>query len=226
MNPLPGASGKTCAARQRGVVAAEDAHRTARVFDWPESPAIEAAVRARNAMPTTVVRIAVCATALLASQEPSPKIVFSNPPPSEMVKIDGSKNPELIPQWSVWSFAFRVIAGGTKAIPTAVLVHLSKEEAELLRREADVDVKNDADCRERVLRLVPLLQKEDAKTINEKTREINLDCRWRTLGSRDRVLAGLTAEGQAALSDWVESNKAGMQVSVPKRELSFFRQPQ
>jgi hypothetical protein len=225
---VPGASGKTCAARQRGVIAAEDAHRTA-------------AVPARNAMARTVVPIAVCATAILVSvparsagarplqrpsQEPSPKIVFSNPPPSEMVKIDGSKNPELIPQWSVWGFAFRVIAGGTKAIPTAVLVHLSKEEAELLRKEADVDGRNDADCRERVIRLVPLLQTEDAKTINEKTREINLDCRWRTLGSRDRVLAALTAEGQAALIDWVESNKAGMQVSVPKRELSFFRQPQ
>ena len=193
-------------------------------------------------MARTVVPIALCSAAILlsvparragaggivqpASKQPVPKVVFSNPPPSEMVEIDGSKNPELIPQWSVWGFAFRVIAGGSKAIPTAVLVHLSKEEAELLRAESDVDGKNDADCRERVLRLVPLLQTEEAKTVNDKTRQINLECRWQTLRVRDRVLAALSAEGQAALTAWVESNKLGMHVSVPKRELAFFRQPQ
>jgi hypothetical protein len=164
-----------------------------------------------------------------ASQEPgktSPRIVFSNPPASEMVHIDGAKNPELIPQWNIWGFAFRVIAGGPKAIPSVVLIHLTKDEADLLHREAEADQRNDEACQERVLRLVPLLSTPEAKTVNEKTREINLDCRWQTLRARDRVLQSMTAEAQAALTNWVESNKTGMRVSVPKSELDFFRQPQ
>jgi hypothetical protein len=164
-----------------------------------------------------------------ATQTPGktpPKIVFSNPPASEMVQIDGAKNPELIPQWHTWGFAFRVIAGGPKAIPSVVLIHLTKDEADLLHREAEADQKNDEECQRRVMRLVPLLSTPEATTVNEKTREINLDCRWQTLRARDRVLQGMAAEGQAALTSWVESNKTGMQVSVPKAELDFFRQPQ
>ena len=164
-----------------------------------------------------------------AAQPPGktpPNVVFSNPPASEMVLIDGAKNPEMIPQWHIWGFAFRVIAGGPKAIPSVVLIHLTKDEADLLHREAGNDQKTDEACQERVMRLVPLLSTPEAKSVNEKTRQINLDCRWQTLRARDRVLEGMTAEAQTALTNWVESNKTGMRVSVPKSELDFFRQPQ
>jgi hypothetical protein len=192
-------------------------------------------------MPRRVVLVVLCVVATLAAhargvcansaKPPSqdktpPKVVFSSPKPSEIILIDGSKNPEMIPQWSVWGFAFRVIAGGPKAIPSIVLSHLSNEEAALLHKEAEADGKNDAACQERVLKLIPLLRTDEAKVVNERTREINLDCRWQTLHARDRVLKGLRPEGQAALIAWVESNKAGMQVSVAKRELAFFQQPE
>jgi hypothetical protein len=177
-------------------------------------------------MATHVLMSALCASTMLTQGKTPPKVTFSNPSPSEMVQIDGSKNPELIPQWSAWQFAFRVIAGGPKVIPSVVLVHLSKDEADLVRAAAESDDKNDTECQARVLKLVPLLQTEEAVTINERTREINLECRSFTLKTRDRVLEGLRPQGQAALIEWVESNKAGMQVSVPKRELAFFRQPQ
>lgn len=155
-----------------------------------------------------------------------PKVTFSNTSPSEMVLVDGSKNPELIPQWHAWQYAFRVIAGGPKVIPSLVLVHLSKDEADLLQAAAESEEKTDADCQARVLTLVPLLQTDQVAIVNERTREINLECRSFTLKTRDRVLELLRPQGQAALVEWVESNKAGMQVSVPKRELAFFRQPQ
>ncbi len=177
-------------------------------------------------MATPVLLSVLCATAVHVQDKTPPKISFSNPAPSEMALIDGSKNPELIPQWHAWQFAFRVIAGGPKVIPSVVLVHLSKDEAELLREAAESDEKNDTDCQARVLKLVPLLHTDQAVTVNERTREINVECRSFTLKTRDRVLERLRSQGQAALVDWVESNKAGMQVSVPKRELAFFRQPQ
>jgi len=142
------------------------------------------------------------------------------------VHIDGSRNPEMIPQWATWAFAFRVIAGGSREIPTTVLRHLTDEEASEVRKEAIGDQKSDADCQERVLRLRPLLLTEKAHAINDKTRAIQLDCRERTLRARDRLLARLRPEAQIALLQWVESTKSGMQVSVPRRELAHYRQPE
>jgi hypothetical protein len=151
---------------------------------------------------------------------------FAAPESADYVEIDGAKNPELIPGWATWAFAFRVIAGGSRLIPTDVLRHLSKDESALLLEAADADQRNDAACQERMLKLRPLLLTERAQVLNAKTREIQLDCRWRTLHTRDRILAALSPDGQAALIQWVESTKAGMRVSVPKRDVAHYQQPQ
>jgi hypothetical protein len=160
----------------------------------------------------------------LAAQLPR----FSDPAPSEYVHIDGSRNPEMIPEWSTWEFAFRTIAGGSKLIPTQVLQFLSGREAELLLEEALASQERDAACQARILRLKPLLTRETAKKIDERTREIQIECRWQTLHARDRLLAALedNPEGQMALIQWVESTKSVTRVSVPKAELAHYRQPQ
>lgn len=195
------------------------------------APELPARARGRpRAAPLRQRLILVAASLLLTQQTTSAQSKtpprFSNPRPSEYVHIDGSRNPEMIPQWAAWAFAFRVIAGGSRSIPTVVLRHLSGEEAAEVLKEAAADQKTDAECQERVLRLRPLLLTERARVINGKTRAIQLDCRWRTLQARDRLLARLRPEGQIALTQWVESTKSGMQVSVPARELAHYQQPQ
>ncbi|MEN3339727.1 MAG: hypothetical protein V7647_3403 [Acidobacteriota bacterium] len=53
-----------------------------------------------------------------------------HPPPTswnDLVQIDGARSPELIPQWSVWGYVFRVLAGGPRQLPTSVLRVFSKE---------------------------------------------------------------------------------------------------
>jgi hypothetical protein len=65
-----------------------------------------------------------------------------------------------------------------------------------------------------------------ASVINARQAEIQLDCRWQTLQTRDRLLQDLRPEGQAALIAFVESLKAGTQVTVPRRELAHFQKPQ
>jgi hypothetical protein len=86
--------------------------------------------------------------------------------------------------------------------------------------------KNFLACQQRVLKLVPTLQTDEAKFINERTQAINLEFRWQVLGLRDRVLAALPPPGQTAMTKYVESLKEGMRVFVPKNELAFYRQPQ
>ena len=77
-----------------------------------------------------------------------------------------------------------------------------------------------------MLQLFPTLQTDEAKFITERTQALNLEFRWQVLGLRDRVLAGLSPSGQAALSGYVESLKAGMRVFVAKKELAHYLRPQ
>jgi hypothetical protein len=153
-----------------------------------------------------------------------PPVQFSVPPPSEWVHIDGGKNPELIPEWSVWDTAFRMFVT-VGNLPTAVLQMLTTEEAAAIRSAANQHGKITAECEARGLKLVPLLGKETARVINEKTQALNLDCRRQTLSLRDRSLESLRADARVALTRWVEDLKKGMRASVPKAELDFYLQP-
>lgn len=170
----------------------------------------------------TTVLLLLSTPALASAQ--SKRMEYSIPPPAEWVHIDGAKNPELIPEWSAWQFAFNnvVVVG---QLPTAVSQHVSKEEAAVILDAAREQKKNRADCEARALKLMPLLETETAAEINRRTEALNLECRSYTLRLRDRVLESLGPDGRAALRDWVESTKATIQVSVPKKELDFYLKP-
>jgi hypothetical protein len=174
------------------------------------------------------MRLAVAVLLLLVcpvhASAQSKRIEYSIPPPSEWMHIDGSKNPEMIPEWSVWQLAFNNIFVVGK-LPTAVSRHVTKEEAAAILEAAREQKKNRMDCEERGLKLRPLLGTETIAEINRRTEELNLECRWQTLRLRDRVLESLGPDAQAALRDWVESSKATIQVSVPKAELDFYLKP-
>ena len=158
-----------------------------------------------------------------AAQVP-PKL--SSPATSEMVEIDGAKNPEMIPQWSAWEFAFRVFAGGSKVLPSPLREAVSKEESAVIVGEAVENQKREAACKERLLALRPLLQTADNAEINRRHAEIQIDCRWQTLHARDRLLERLKPEGRTALIEFVESTKAGTRVTIAKHELAHYQQPQ
>jgi hypothetical protein len=74
--------------------------------------------------------------------------------------------------------------------------------------------------------LFPALQTDGVKAVTGRTQEMNIEFRWQVLGLRDRLLSSLNPAGQAALSGYVESLKAGMRVFVPKKELTYYRTPQ
>ena len=109
------------------------------------------------------------------------------------------QNPELIPQWYAWGFAFRIM-GGSKELPTTVYRVVSAEERALILAEAQASLRRDQACQERVGKLVPLVGKEKNSVMNAKQREIQLDCRRDTLQARDRLLERLNPEGQTVIS--------------------------
>lgn len=144
----------------------------------------------------------------------------------EWVHIDGKKNPELIPEWSAWEDVFSTIAGGSKLLPTSVLTRVSPQEADTIVRESEASVKRTADCNARTLALRPLVGKEKRRALDERMKQIRLECRWQNLYARDRVMAALNPEGRTAMNEFVDLIKTGTKITVARSELSFFRQPQ
>lgn len=144
----------------------------------------------------------------------------------EMIEIDGSKNPELIPEWSAWGFAFRVIATGSRQLPSSVHADVSKEEAALLLKEADRLQKFDRECQARVVKLHALVGKEKGDVLDARLRDITIECRWGTLHARDRVLEQLNPDGAAALTAFVSSTKVATSLTIRKQDLARFLEPQ
>jgi len=180
----------------------------------------------------TVVRwfaLVLCAyvvsnVTLLPSQsaQKPPASPFSIPKPSERVEIDGSKNPELIPEWYVWETFFRQLhTAGT--VPSAL--NLTESETRALHMEVEEFYKSNQQCQKQIENLRPLVGIASNSEVNQKQRSIQLECRNRSLDIRDRLLAGVRPEASVALVTWVESLKSGIEISVPKRELAHFRQP-
>ena len=144
----------------------------------------------------------------------------------EIVQIDGSKNPELIPQWSAWGFVFRVFAGGSRELPSAMIPHITASERTLIMKEADSVQKIDAGCDARHRKIIEEKGGKKLEELDKEVRELSLECRWETLHARDRVLAGLSPDAQASLTAFVESTKAGTSLSIPKKDLARFREPE
>jgi hypothetical protein len=154
-----------------------------------------------------------------------PQMVYELVPEAERLEIDGRKNPEMIPQWDIWLAAFEIMSRASE-LPTEILKQISNEEAASIREAARENSRNLLALQQRVLQLMPTLQTDEAKFVTERTQALNIEFRWQVLRLRDRLLAGLNPAGQAALSNYVESLKAGIRVLVPKKELAYYRQPQ
>jgi hypothetical protein len=170
---------------------------------------------------------AVSLLALVISQggPVGPPPAASAQPELEIVHVDGSRSPELIPQWSVWGYVFRIVSGGPRQLPTSVLTLVSKEEEALVIREADAVQTIDAACQSRLVRAAAR-RDETIAAIDARVREISLDCRRETLRARDRLLAALNPEAAAALAAFAESTKAGTSIALPKKDLARYLEPE
>jgi hypothetical protein len=168
------------------------------------------------------VAIAFCSAAPAAVRGP----LAAGLQEPEVVDIDGSKTPELIPQWSAWGFAFRVIAGGSRLLPSAVHAAVSKDEAEMVQREADAMLLFAKGCESKVSELRARVGRERPEALDRQLRDITLECRRRTLDARDRVLNALNPRAAAALMQFVESTKSGTAFSIRKKDLPRFLEPE
>ena len=151
----------------------------------------------------------------------------------ERITIDGAKNPEMVPQWAAWRFAFTQIREA-KDIPSDVIGLISKVEAGLILKDADADEVFYKDGEARALKLQRQLFAETdrakqmalAPVLQAKADEIEMEYRRQTLDLRDHLLRTLRPEGRAALMAFVEAGKAGHRVTLLTSRLAAYRRPE
>ncbi len=143
------------------------------------------------------------------------------------VEIDGSKHPEQVPEWVTWQTAFSTLSlaerSESKAIPESL--EMSDADKQLVFAAARQQAARDGACQKKVDALKPLLGKAEASVINQRTHEIQLECRQRTLDAADSLMKALSPEGRTSMAAWLQTIKAGIHVRVPKDELDHFHRP-
>ena len=149
----------------------------------------------------------------------------------DIITIDGTKNPELIPQWSVWRTSFEFLAKDDREqLPTVVVRAITPEQARALMQAAKAATTRFADCSNRVYEREMALWREkpdlDIEAVNTKMTAGHIACRRDILEARDSVLANLDPVGAAALSGFVESKKGGWTTTLKRKYLKTYLLPE
>lgn len=146
-----------------------------------------------------------------------------------VIEISGDKTPEQLPEYLVWKIGLRALAAVKKQniAPALEELGLTEADGEVVFAEGRAQQQRDKECFERQERLTAMLREagEKPERIVSGTRAIVVECRWATLEAKDRMLAVLSPEAQAAVVAWVLNQRSGINVSVHKADLEFFRQP-
>jgi hypothetical protein len=148
---------------------------------------------------------------------------------SDIITINGEKNPELIPNWAAWLEAFRLMAGPVapmEPIPTMIYLATSREQRALIRKEALFVIAQERELGQRALKLQDGLTAENVSERSDKADALEMKRRQAALEARDRLLAALPAEGQAALREFAEVMRKGYKATMVKSKLAQFLLPE
>lgn len=180
--------------------------------------------------------VAVVLTALQQAPAPAgtPSIVYQ--PPPDTIVIDGSKTPEKIPEWLVWSMTFsglHIVHGmmernpegslpsELRPMPTADLRLAFEEGARQIVREEEC-AKRQRPMQEAWIRATTDVDRERATTAiwNDV-----IECRTRDLEARDRLFEQLTPEGVLALSIYADGSRHRIVTTIGKADYAYYHLP-
>jgi hypothetical protein len=177
----------------------------------------------------------LCILAALLAALPSSQARAPESSDSEIVVIDGKKNPSQIPEWLAWEQAFVLVAawrgkdsGFTHDLRTA----FSTDEFDVLEREAAAQSEraDQASLEAEPLRLLYANRDQTDQTsvaaLTDRMQDVNVKYRRATLEARNRVLEALRPESQSLLLSWIGDIRADIVSRVPKGELERWRAPE
>jgi hypothetical protein len=148
---------------------------------------------------------------------------------SDIVTIDGAKNPEMIPNWAAWLEAFRFMAAPAapiEPIPTVVYLATSKEQRALIRKESLFVMAQEREIGQRALKLQDGLTADNLSDRSDQADALEMKRRRAALDARDRLLAALPVDGQIALREFAEQARKGYKATMLKSKLAQFLLPE
>jgi hypothetical protein len=148
---------------------------------------------------------------------------------SDIITIDGAKNPEKIPNWAAWLEAFRLMAGPAapiEPIPTVIYLATSKEQRALIRKEALFVMARERELGQRALKLQDGLTPANVSERSNQADVLEMKRRQAALDARDRLFAALPVEGQVALREFAEHMRKGYKATMVKSKLAQFMRPE
>ncbi len=145
----------------------------------------------------------------------------STPPPTidtpagKMVVIDGSRNPSDIPEHALWRHCFYKLAHAKRLNATDYIdsIGLSREDLAQVLKTAEQQAARDDACAKRI------------EAQPDASQEITLDCRYRDLEARGRLLERMSPEGREQLRIWGDGIRRGMTVYWPAKDIEQFKRP-
>jgi len=179
-----------------------------------------------------MIHIGALATLLalpFAAQTQSP------PSSSDIVVIDGKKNPSQLPEWVVWEHAFVLVEGWKgkdSGFTHELRAALSQEEFDLLEHEAAAQSERTNQAAREAQPLRVLYANRDPKdakllaSLNDRMQDVNVRYRRAILEARNRVLEALRPESQSVLASWIGDIRAAIVSKVPAGELERWRAPE
>jgi hypothetical protein len=176
-----------------------------------------------------------CVLPVLLAVAPTAQTQAPDATSSDIIIIDGKKDPSQLPEWAVWEQAFTIIAGWQgrdSGFTHDLRMAFSKEEFDLLEHEASTqrDRLDQAGREAEPLRvLYANRDPNDAKllaSLNDRMQDVNLKYRRATLEARNRLLEALSPESQTVLASWIGDIRAGIVARVAKADLERWRAPE
>jgi hypothetical protein len=148
--------------------------------------------------------------------------------PTQAVVIDGSKNPELFPEWYVWERVFEWLpSGATPPRGGGDELQISTTNYSILAREVkayhESKQRLERELKERTAAFTA--QGRTADQIDDAQRALEMEYRYRILDGRARVYRDLPSPALQNLRAWANERLRGVSVHLRGRTAGQFRLP-
>lgn len=146
--------------------------------------------------------------------------------------IDGSKDPELFPEWFIWEMLFESLprtapAKGDRKVSRYSLLGLTDSDIQTLVREVEVFERSKGILSEeiRTTRAALTASKKSESDIRDATHQLNLRYRYKILDARSRIYQDLSSGGAEKLRELAYQLVAGTKVHLRGRAAELFFTP-
>jgi hypothetical protein len=181
-----------------------------------------------------MVSIAILLASVLSVVSSFPPLVLSSPQEAKI--LDGSKHPELFPEWFIWervlqSLPLSVSTGepqrALQVPPIDVRLGLSKDEMVILVKEAQLFQQSKELLRKQLkeVRATLLAQGKSEDQIRSATKDVNLQYRYRILDSRGRLYQTLSPASLEELRKETNHRLKGTTVHLRGYVATYFNLP-